>query len=506
MTPNLPAPLTVRSGDAHPRDVVVVLLDSLNRHMLGALRRHRVRHAEPRPARGPVGAVHQPPHRLAAVHAGPPRPARAARSTSRGGRGGRSRCGRTPITRLLRRDAGVSTMLVSATTRTCSRPAARTTTPTSAPGTTSAATRTTRGAPGPTRRGSARRRCRRRRAPFGARLRHSAARGSATRPTSPARARWPAAAAWLDRELGAARDPTSGRCCVVDEFDPHEPFDTPEPWASRYDPDWEGERLIWPPYARDARPSRASTEREGRHLRAQYGAKLVDDRPLARPDPRRRRPARRVGHHRVHPLHRPRPLPRRARHLGQAAGAGAPRARPHPAAVAWPGRRAAAPATRSRRPSTCTPRCATSSASTPEHRTHGRSLVPLLDGTATSVREWALVRRVGPGGPRRRRHPHVRQGAGRGEPAAVDVLEPLVDDADPRASPSCRLPRPDDRAPGSTALPGSDVPVIRQPFDPSDDLPFWARGPVQRRPALRPGRGDATGEVRNQAGGAATRR
>src|SRR6185503_14645557 len=27
---------------------------------------------------------------------------------------------------------------------------------------------------------------------------------------------------------------------------------------------------------------------------------------------------------------------------------------------------------------------------TPEHRTHGHSLLPLLDGTATGVREWAL--------------------------------------------------------------------------------------------------------------------
>ena len=35
----------------------------------------------------------------------------------------------------------------------------------------------------------------------------------------------------------------------VDEFDPHEPFDTPEPCASMYDPDWEGAHLIWPPYA-----------------------------------------------------------------------------------------------------------------------------------------------------------------------------------------------------------------------------------------------------------------
>ena len=66
-----------------------------------------------------------------------------------------------------------------------------------------------------------------------------------------------AAAGWLDRELGAERGPSERALLVVDEFDPHEPFDMPEPWASRYDPDWEGERLIWPPYARDARRSRA---------------------------------------------------------------------------------------------------------------------------------------------------------------------------------------------------------------------------------------------------------
>ena len=35
----------------------------------------------------------------------------------------------------------------------------------------------------------------------------------------------------------------------IDEFDPHEPFDTPAPWANRYDPDWRGEQIIWPPYA-----------------------------------------------------------------------------------------------------------------------------------------------------------------------------------------------------------------------------------------------------------------
>ncbi len=59
-----------------------------------------------------------------------------------------------------------------------------------------------------------------------------------------------AAARWLEQELSAARDPHERALLVVDEFDPHEPFDTPEPWADRYDPDWEGDRIIWPPYAR----------------------------------------------------------------------------------------------------------------------------------------------------------------------------------------------------------------------------------------------------------------
>ena len=34
----------------------------------------------------------------------------------------------------------------------------------------------------------------------------------------------------------------------VDEFDPHEPFDTPDEYIKRYDPDWDGPPLIWPPY------------------------------------------------------------------------------------------------------------------------------------------------------------------------------------------------------------------------------------------------------------------
>src|SRR5262249_1397420 len=56
-----------------------------------------------------------------------------------------------------------------------------------------------------------------------------------------------AAARWLEEEAPAAGE---GRFFLfVDEFDPHEPFDTPEPYASMYDDAWEGPHLIWPPYS-----------------------------------------------------------------------------------------------------------------------------------------------------------------------------------------------------------------------------------------------------------------
>ena len=45
----------------------------------------------------------------------------------------------------------------------------------------------------------------------------------------------------------------------VDEFDPHEPFDTPAPWVNRYDDTWQGDVMIWPPYARCAASSAASS-------------------------------------------------------------------------------------------------------------------------------------------------------------------------------------------------------------------------------------------------------
>ena len=47
------------------------------------------------------------------------------------------------------------------------------------------------------------------------------------------------------------------------------------------------------------------------------------------------------------------------------------------------------------------------------------------------------------------------------------------------AYPALRLPRPDGRA-VLDRVPGSDVPVIRQPFEVDDRVPFWASRPGDR--------------------------
>ena len=61
----------------------------------------------------------------------------------------------------------------------------------------------------------------------------------------------------------------------VDEFDPHEPFDTPEQWATRYDPEWDGPRLIWPPYSTETIAKGRLQPNEARQIRANYQSKLA---------------------------------------------------------------------------------------------------------------------------------------------------------------------------------------------------------------------------------------
>jgi hypothetical protein len=111
---------------------------------------------------------------------------------------------------------------------------------------------------------------------------------------------------------------------------------------------------------------------------------------------------------------------------------------------------------------------------TPEHRTHGRSLRPLLEGTATSIREWALCGVWG-------REVHIADATRTYARVPVEGNRPISmwsnrwSTMPIHALPDFRMPRPDDRA-WLDRLPGSEVPVIRQPFDASDRLPFWAMG------------------------------
>ncbi len=308
------------------------------------------------------------------------------------------------------------------------------------------------------------------------------------------------AAEWLDRELGAARDPHERFLLVVDEFDPHEPFDTPEPWARRYDPDWEGPRIVWPPYARTDAQSGLS-DRERHHLRAQYGAKLsMIDHWLGRVlDVVDRHDAWDTTAFVLCTDH--------GHYLGENGGMwGKPSVPVHPEMghipllVAWPGsapRDCGALTTTVDLHATL---CAVFGVA-PAHRTHGTSLVPLLDGTERAVRDWALCGVWG-------REVHVIDATRTYAKAPIAGNRPLSMYSNRwstmpiRAFPDVRLPRPDQRA-RLVAAPGTDVPVIRQPFAPTDPIPYWAIGPFDGDLLYDHAGGGAeagSGRVHNRAG------
>jgi arylsulfatase A-like enzyme len=257
----------------------------------------------------------------------------------------------------------------------------------------------------------------------------------------------------------------------VDEFDPHEPFDTPEPWASRYDPDWTGERIIWPPYDPAAIRHGRLTEREARHVRANYGSKLsmidswlgrildvMDEQHLW--DDTALIVCTDHGHY-----------------LGEKDIFGKPGVMLYepmvhtPLLVSWPG---VAPATVEALTTSVDLHATLCDLFGVQaaHRTHGESLVPLIEGTAASVREWLLAGIWG-------REVHVIDGHTKYARAPLDENLPLSmwsnrwSTMPVHALPDLRLPRPDGRARLDT-MPGSEVPVIRQPFEAGDAVPFWA--------------------------------
>ena len=111
---------------------------------------------------------------------------------------------------------------------------------------------------------------------------------------------------------------------------------------------------------------------------------------------------------------------------------------------------------------------------TVRHRTHGRSLVPLLRGEADSVRDAVLGGIFG-------RQVSLRDGTWNYARGPVGANEPLSMWSNRWSTmpihrmPEVRLPEPDDRA-FLDHMPGSKVPVLRQPFREGDLLPFWSVG------------------------------
>jgi len=267
----------------------------------------------------------------------------------------------------------------------------------------------------------------------------------------------------------------------VDEFDPHEPFDTPEPWASRYDPDWEGPHLVWPPYVAGGVAKGVLTPRQARQIRAQYGAKLsMIDAWLGRVlDAMDRGDLWRDTAFFL--------LTDHGHYLGEKDVFGKPGVPVYetlghiPLLVSWPGVA----------PGACD--ALTTSVDvhatlldlfgvTTRQRTHGRSLAPLLTGAARSVRDWALAGVWG-------RQVHLIGGGVGSASGDADCFkyargpaganEPLVMLSNRWSTmpihrlPDLRLPLPDERA-TLGRMPGSTVPVLRQPFAAGDFVPYWA--------------------------------
>lgn len=295
------------------------------------------------------------------------------------------------------------------------------------------------------------------------------------------------AAKWLRREA-----PAHDRWMLfVDEFDPHEPFDTPEPWASLYDDPsdrWGDEpRLIWPPYVVGGIQSGSLTERQARHIRANYGAKLSM-----------------IDHHLGHVLDE---LDRHdlwnstavvvctdhGHYLGDVRTAGrtgdverrdlwgkpmVPQFEPlghTPLMIHWPG---AEPGEVDALTTNVDLHATIADLFDVEvdHRTHGRSLLPLLDGSVSSVRDWAIGGvfgnwvQVTDG-----RHKYARAPVGDNFPLSMWSNRWSTMPAHDGLESFMRFPRPDRRA-RLDFMPGSDVPVIRQPFTTGDVLPYWAGG------------------------------
>jgi arylsulfatase A-like enzyme len=289
----------------------------------------------------------------------------------------------------------------------------------------------------------------------------------------------------------------------VDEFDPHEPFDTPAPWANRYDPDWDDELIIWPPYSVGTVARGVLTEREARHVRANYGSKLSmidhwfgrlldqvealdlwqDTAIIVCTDHGHYLGEKDIFGKPGVPLYEP---------LGHT-----------PLMVYLPG---VEPGSRSALTTNVDINATLYDlyGLTPRHVSHGRSLLPLLHGTQTSIRDYALAGVYG-------RWVHVidgerkyARGPVRNDNLPLSMWSNRWSTMPVHSMPHLKLPKPDRRA-SIDFMPGSDVPVLRQPFEPGDPLPYWCYGQKADQHWLFDIVNDPA-EVENRLGGADERR
>ena len=289
----------------------------------------------------------------------------------------------------------------------------------------------------------------------------------------------------------------------VDEFDPHEPFDTPEPYALDVRRRLGGAAPDLAAVRRAARSrSGVLDERQARQMRAQLRRQADDDRRTGSAACSTRSTRNGLWDDTAVIV-----CTDHGHYLGEKDIWGKPgvpdlrAARPHPADDRLAGRRAAASMRRAddqRRHLRHAGRRVRRRQ--PQHRTHGTSL-RAADRAARRrrVRDWALAgvwgrevhldRRARASTPARRRRATRRSRCGRTAGRRCRCRG--------RPSCACRCPT---TAPCSTACRARQVPVIRQPFQPGDLLPFWALRPVQRQPPLRPAQRSGRGrEPRRRA-------
>lgn len=278
-----------------------------------------------------------------------------------------------------------------------------------------------------------------------------------------------AAARWLDENASAHER----FLLFIDEFDPHEPFDTPEPYASMYDQGWQGAHLIWPPYSSGALASGLLTTEQARQIRACYGAKLtMIDHWLGRI-------LDAIDRHALWDDTAVIVCTDHGHYLGERDIWGKPpvplfEPLSHtPLMIAWPGIDPGTVTTLTTNVDIAVTLMDVFAVEA-RHCTHGSSLVPLIRGEATRIRDYALAGVWG-------REVHLIDDttkyarAPSGPNAPLSLFSNRWSTMPIHALPELRLPPPDQRA-TLARMPGSSIPVIRQPFAAGDALPYWAYG------------------------------